>query len=578
MSPTRELAHQIATVLETFTQSLNEDAEDSRKLSVWRLIGGTEEMDDLKFLRANGAQIIVATPGRMKTTMNKVPDLRFQRLEVLILDEADRLLDMGFNADITAILARLPKQRRTGLFSATMTRKVGELVKAGMRNPIKIVIKVESDVGRILGTQVTPLSLSNYYVLLEPDVKFSFLVQFLKKTCVGLKVMIYFSTISSVKYFRKLLTHFNVTPKETPILATHSEVPQHKREDIRQSFSSTRSAILLSTDVTARGVDFPDVDWVVQFDAPKEPDDFVHRSGRTARNGRAGNALLFLLPTEISYVEFMDSKGVPLEEFAETKDLEYVSRFPIPEASEVPAAPMPLVLARPTLRAEPSPHEHPYLKGMVDYVPKLRELSLRDRDYMDTGLHAFISSIASYKEHRANFSFRLSQLDFGALARLFGLLKLPRMAEYSIDKITNFEAADVDLESIPYSDKIREDHRKERLAREKSKSEEKAAKKNKKAGMFVSGGDLGKLSDDEASESEESEESESSSEEDFANEASLLRKLKRKEISEADYDRLAGNDDLEEEVARNVKQGSNSKKRRPSQALSSNKRAKNAKR
>lgn len=554
-------------------------------MSVWRLIGGTEEADDLRFLRAHGAQIIVATPGRMKTTMNKIPDLRFQRLEVLILDEADRLLDMGFNADITAILAKLPKQRRTGLFSATMTRKVGELVKAGMRNPIKIVIKVESDVGRLLGTQVTPLSLSNYYVLLEPDAKFSFLVQFLKKTCVGLKVMIYFSTISSVKYFRKLLAHFSVTPQDVPILATHSEVPQHKREEIRQTFGATRSAVLLSTDVTARGVDFPDVDWVVQFDAPKEPDDFVHRSGRTARNGRAGNALLFLLPTEISYVEFMDSKGVPLEEFSETKDLEYVSRFPIPDPSEAPnpadpTAHVPLVLVRPVpVQTDAPSHEHPYLKGMVDFVPKLRELSLRDRDYMDNGLHAFISFIASYKEHRANFSFRLSQLDFGALARLFGLLKLPRMAEYSIDKITNFQSADVDLEAIPYSDKIREQHRKDRLAREKAKAEEKIAKKNKKAGIFASGGDLGKTSEDEANESSESEEEESSSdEEDFANETSLLRKLKRKEISEADYDRLAGNDDLEEEVARTVKQGPNSKKRRPNQSLASTKRPKHAKR
>lgn len=576
MSPTRELAHQTASVLETFTQHLNEAADDSRKLTVWRLIGGTEEADDLKFLRANGAQIIVATPGRLKTTMNKVPDLRFQRLEVLIMDEADRLLDMGFNADITAILAHLPKQRRTGLFSATMTKKVGELVKAGMRNPIKIVVKVESQEGQLIGTQVTPLSLCNYYALVAEDAKLSFLVQFLKKTCAGQKVMIYFATISSVKFFRKILAHFQFLPKDVPILATHSDVPQNKREEIRQVFGSTRSAILLSTDVTARGVDFPDVDWVVQFDAPKEPDDFVHRSGRTARNGRAGNALLFLLPSEFSYIEFMDSKGVPLVEFAETSDLEFVARGPEVQPAE-DAAPVPLVLARAPLYLEAPPHTHPYLQGMTDYVPKLRELSLRDRDFMDSGLHAYISFIASYKEHRANFSFRLSQLDFGALARLFGLLKLPRMAEYSIEKVTNFDPTDVDLETIPYLDKIREGQRQDRLKREKSKAAAKAGSKKQKAGIFASGGDLGKTSEDEANEeSDEEEEDSSSSEDDFAADTALLRKLKRKEITEAEYDRLAGDDELEQEIARNV--NSSSKKRRPNKSLQPSKSPKQSKR
>lgn len=588
LSPTRELAHQIATVLETFTSFMNESAEEGRKLSVWRLIGGTEEMEDLKFLRAHGAQIIVATPGRLEQTMKKVPDLRFQRLEVLILDEADRLLDMGFNSSITAILNRLPKQRRTGLFSATMTKRVGELVKAGMRNPIKISIKVDSQGSGPSGTQVTPLSLCNYYALVETDAKFSFLVQFLKKSCQDKKVMIYFATIASVKFFRKLLTHFQVVPNDVPILGTHSDVPQNKREQIRQEFGSTRSAILLSTDVTARGVDFPDVDWVVQFDAPKEPDDFIHRSGRTARNGRAGNALLFLLPSEESYVDLMESRAVPLREFPETADLEVITLHPSSGATDAPSsstttdassAPVPLVLARRTSASASRPaHTHAYLEGMVDYTPKLRELSLRDREFMDSGLYAFISFVASYKEHRANFSFRISQLDFGALARLFGLLKLPRMEEFSASKVTNFESVDIDLESIPYADKKREKQRLEKVAREKSRSEARSAAK-KNTSKF-STDDFGKTSEDEAQEETDSDEasSESSSDDDFASEATLLRKLKQKKISEADYERLTGNDDLEEEIAHKMKNKINSKKRGPTKTLQPNKSPKHAKR
>lgn len=622
LSPTRELAHQIATILETFVKHIKEDLPmETQKLAVWRLTGGTSDEDDVKFMRDVGTSIIVATPGRLEETLKRNPSLRLGMLEMLILDEADRLLNESFMPSIKYITSRLPKQRRTGLFSATMTKRVGELLRAGMRNPIKIVVKVDSkkssDSRASKDTQVTPLSLSNYYVLVEADAKFSFLAQFLKRTCVDKKVIIYFATIASVKYFRKLIAHFQVVPTETPVLATHSDVPQKKREHIRQTFTVTRSAVLLSTDVTARGVDFPDVDWVVQFDAPKEPDDFVHRSGRTARNGRSGNALLFLLPSEESYVDFMESKGVPLAEFPETSDLPFVSASPIvvaSEASETGIDPpeqadksstydspadksssettmeeqnvatqtrRPLVLARPTPVAQTassflsatkdtklseSTHTHPYLKGMVDFSPKLRRLSLSDRECMDAGLYAFISFVAAYKEHRANFSFRISQLDFGALAKLFGLLKLPRMQEFTASKITNFDSVDVDLETVKYTDKKREKQRQEKIAREEAQKEEREKKKKPKTGAF-SAEDFGKTSEDEANEeSEKEEDSSSSSEEaDFSSEAALLKKLKKKKITEEEYDRLTGNDGIEEEVVAAIKAnksaGPNTKKR-----------------
>lgn len=583
LSPTRELAHQIAQVLESFTLAINAEFEDeNQKLAVWRLIGGTEEEDDRKFFKTFGAHIIVATPGRLEQTMKKMPDLRFGKLEVLVLDEADRLLDMGFHASISTILTRLPKQRRTGLFSATMTKRVSELIKAGMRNPIKIVIKVESGSATAQSaTQVTPSTLSNYFVLVEADAKFSFLVHFLNTVAKGGKVIVYFATIASVKYFRNVMLHFKVVPEDVPIYGTHSDVPQKKREQIRQNFTEARSAILVSTDVTARGVDFPDVDWVIQFDPPKEPDDFVHRSGRTARNGRSGNALLFLLPSEESYVEFMESKHVPLEEWPQTADLPYVSAKPLKTDSETsssapsdhPAPERNLVMLKPKASSsmdvdvaaadipQSEPHNHPFLTGMVDFAPKMRALSLKDREFMDSGLYAFISFVAAYKEHRATFSFRLTQLDFGALARLFGLLKLPRMAEFTASKVKNFEAANVDLDKVKYADKKREKARQVRIVKEAEEREQERAEREKRTNGF-SADDFGKTSDDERDDANDQDEndgssSESSSAEDFASDAALLKKLKRKQITQEEYDRLTGEDGLDEEIAASVAKKSN---------------------
>jgi ATP-dependent RNA helicase DDX55/SPB4 len=339
--------------------------------------------------------------------------------------------------------------------------------------------------------------------------------------------------------------------------------------------------VLLSTDVTARGVDIPDVDWVVQFDPPKDPDDFIHRSGRTARNGRSGNALLFLLPSEESYIELMTQKGVPLSPFPATNDLFSITIDPSklksadwreeiedqnamdtdgnnnPESSATSTTKLPAdddddrpnyVLKRKSKPVELAPHTHPYLKGMTDYTPKLRQLSCSDRAMMDAGILAFISFVAAYKEHKASFSFRLSQLDFGALAKLFGLLKLPRMVEFAPSKVQNFEPMDIDLESIKYADKKREKDRQARIQKDAAAAEASAPSKGGRKFGF-SAEDFGKTSDAEESEEAEEEESSSSEElDDFASEAALLKKLKRGKISEATYDRLTGNNDLDAEI------------------------------
>ena len=151
LSPTRELAKQIFDVTSTFMNTihahLNEGSESndsSPVLSQMLFIGGTDVKEDIQAFQKNGAQILIGTPGRLEDLLKKTQIFKTKELEVLVLDEADRLLDMGFEQSLNAIMKLLPRQRRTGLFSATMNDALNELVRAGLRNPVKVVVKVES--------------------------------------------------------------------------------------------------------------------------------------------------------------------------------------------------------------------------------------------------------------------------------------------------------------------------------------------------------------------------------------------------------------------------------------------------
>jgi ATP-dependent RNA helicase DDX55/SPB4 len=159
-----------------------------------------------------------------------------------------------------------------------------------------------------------------------------------------------------------------------------------QRMAVLKKFASCQAAALLCTDVAARGLDIPDVNYVLQFDPPQSSDTFVHRCGRTARMGRSGNALAMLLPNEDSYTELLRAQGVPL-----------VEREPL-------TAPEPM-------------------------AGHCRHLTESDRDVMEKGAKAFVSYIRGYKEHHCKFIFQLSELDFAGLARMFGLLRLPVMKE-----------------------------------------------------------------------------------------------------------------------------------------------------
>ena len=257
ISPTRELASQISEVLEEFLK------DSDVGLSSILFIGGNKvEKDVLKF-DEGGGNIIIGTPGRLEDLLmgktvgatqgqNKFV-MALKALEILILDEADRLLSLGFENAINTILSFCPKQRRTGLFSATQTSEISNLIRAGLRNPAMIVVK---DKGNRVQAERTPSNLENFYMICEPKRKFSILVDFLKSKS-GDKLMLFAATCACVDYFSILLKHF--LPK-TKIFAIHGKM-KTKRHKIFNKFRQSDQGMLVCTDVMARGVDIPDVQW-----------------------------------------------------------------------------------------------------------------------------------------------------------------------------------------------------------------------------------------------------------------------------------------------------------------------------
>jgi len=410
ISPTRELATQICEVLDAL---LKEVPQFSRQL----LIGGTSPDADLRRLAEEGGNILVATPGRLHDLLERREASRLQAavktLEVLVLDEADRLLDLGFERQLNDILARLPRQRRTGLFSATQTDEVQKLIRAGLRNPVAVTVREKQ------GSSRTPHQLENFFMTCAARDKLGTLVAMLRQRVqLKQKLMVFFSTCAMVEYFTVVIKELVKCPN---LLSIHGKM-KGKRFKIFDKFRKIDTGILLCTDVMARGVDIPDVQLVVQYDAPAVATAFVHRCGRTARIGHQGAALLLLLPSETSYVEFLKlNQKVALVEM------------------EAPADP-PLL------------------------TDELRRLQMQDRLNYDKATRAFVSFVQAYAKHECRVIFELKELPLGEMATSMGLLQLPKMPELKGKTVLDFTPADVDLNSIPYKNVQREAARQSKLA------------------------------------------------------------------------------------------------------------------
>lgn len=401
-------------------------------------------------MKHNGATVIIGTPGRIDDIFVRCGFLDLKAVEILVLDEADRLLDMGFERQLDSIMKKIPRQRRTGLFSATQTDAVKALARAGLRNPVRVAVAVEyktanghaSDAGK----QITPSSLRISYRILKLEEKIGSLLEFLNKHK-NEKVIVYFLTCACVDYFSLAL---DILAKESSrkgsnkviarkqIHVLHGRMKQAARESSLSEFSSAGSGILLATDVAARGLDIPDVQWVVQYDAPQDPSSFVHRCGRTARMGRSGNAVVFLTPEEESYVQFMSLRKVPMIE---------------------------------------SPSDTNFLDSESS-LAALRIAAEQDRQLMEIGTRAFVSYIRAYKEHLCKYIFRLSDLQLGWLASSFSIVRLPKMKEIKkaardakLGKLPGYKDSSIDPDKIPFKDRKREKQRQIALAKQNKEFE-----------------------------------------------------------------------------------------------------------
>ncbi|XP_008839636.1 ATP-dependent RNA helicase DDX18 [Nannospalax galili] len=295
LSPTRELAMQTFGVLkELMTHHVH---------TYGLIMGGSNRSAEAQKL-ANGINIIVATPGRLLDHMQNTPGFMYKNLQCLVIDEADRILDVGFEEELKQIIKLLPIRRQTMLFSATQTRKVEDLARISLKKePLYVGVDDDKEVATVDG-------LEQGYVVCPSEKRFLLLFTFLKKNRKK-KLMVFFSSCMSVKYHYELLNYIDL-----PVLAIHGKQKQNKRTTTFFQFCNADSGILLCTDVAARGLDIPEVDWIVQYDPPDDPKEYIHRVGRTARglNGR-GHALLILRPEELGFLRYLKQSKVPLSQF-----------------------------------------------------------------------------------------------------------------------------------------------------------------------------------------------------------------------------------------------------------------------
>ncbi|XP_023700402.1 ATP-dependent RNA helicase DDX18 [Paramormyrops kingsleyae] len=295
LSPTRELAMQTYGVMkELMAQHVH---------TFGLIMGGSNRSAEAQKL-ANGVNILVATPGRLLDHLQNTAGFMYKNLQCLIIDEADRILEVGFEEELKQIIKLLPKRRQTMLFSATQTRKVEDLARISLKKqPLYVGVDDNKDTATVDG-------LEQGYVVCPSEKRFLLLFTFLKKNRKK-KLMVFFSSCMSVKFHYELLNYIDL-----PVMAIHGKQKQTKRTTTFFQFCNADSGILLCTDVAARGLDIPEVDWIIQYDPPDDPKEYIHRVGRTARgiNGR-GHALLILRPEELGFLRFLKQAKVPLSEF-----------------------------------------------------------------------------------------------------------------------------------------------------------------------------------------------------------------------------------------------------------------------
>jgi ATP-dependent RNA helicase RhlE len=288
--PTRELAAQVTAELQSLAPS--------KKLTVAAVYGGMPLNAQAK--RAKRAHVLVATPGRLEDLANRrLVDLSHVR--TFVLDEADRMLDMGFQPQVDRIVRRLPRNRQTMFFSATLDGPVGELARAYTNSPARFEAEHANQ---------QPSEIEHSFVSVTQDSKVETLVEHIRSTD-GLTLVFVRTKRGADKLVQKL------GRQNVRAVAMHGDMSQNARERALWQFESGKVSTLVATDVAARGLDLDDITHVINFDPPGEDKDYVHRTGRTGRAGRSGKAITFVLPEQQAETSHVARRLGHTEQFEE---------------------------------------------------------------------------------------------------------------------------------------------------------------------------------------------------------------------------------------------------------------------
>ena len=362
ITPTRELALQLYDL----AKSLMNDNGTTCVL----VIGGGNRKKEAEKLSSSEARIIICTPGRLIDHMVNTKKFDYHNIKILIIDEADKILKIGFEEELTEIIKLIPKNRQTLLFSATITPKVEDLITLSVKNYENI---------RIKSSDPTVSTLEQGFLKIDADKKFLFLFTFFKKNK-NSKILVFFATCKEVEFYSALLNYVDV-----PVLSITGEYKQQKRSTTFMEFCSLEQGILLCTDVAQRGLDIPDVDWVIQYDPPHDPEEYLHRVGRTARGAnKIGKALLMIMPNEINFIRMLQLYKIKLDEF----------QFPEKKLAKV-----------------------------QEQLEKL--VNKKDKFLLNLATDAYRAYIHSYHANTDKDTFDLEKLDLLKVCKSFGLISPP---------------------------------------------------------------------------------------------------------------------------------------------------------
>ena len=282
LTPTRELAKQIYDVLKCISNFTD--------LTIHTLIGGTKINDDIYILN-RGVHYIIGTPGRVYD-MIKRKNLNVRNLKTLILDEADEMLSKGFSSQIYDIFQEIPTSVQVCLFSATMPEECIDITNKFMRNPVKILVKKE---------YVTLEGIKQYYIdVVQDNYKYEILCDLYKTISVS-QAIIFCRTKQRVEQLQRQLNENNFT-----VTAISSELNTQERESILKDFKQGHSRILISTDLIARGIDVQQVSLVINYDLPRDKENYIHRIGRSGRFGRKGIAINLITRDDVTFVRELE--------------------------------------------------------------------------------------------------------------------------------------------------------------------------------------------------------------------------------------------------------------------------------